>query len=167
MTKIQLRLQEISDAKRFYEILSNPNFTYFSANPKSVEDEENWLKDSYKYLIDGSQYNFTNLYDNEIVGSVGVKINIHRKHIGEIWYFIDEKYRGKNIATEAVKLLEEKCFSELKLKRIEIVMQPENIGSEKVAIKAGYTKEGLLKKVVETKERNWEYKDVYIYAKVL
>lgn len=33
-------------------------------------------------------------------------------------------------------------------------VQAENIGSEKVAIKAGYTKEGLLKKAVETKERN-------------
>jgi len=165
MWKIEIRLQEISEAKRFYEILSNPNFIYFSANPKSVEDEENWLKESYKSLADWSQYNYTVLYDGEIAGWIWVKINAHRKYIGEIWYFIDEKFWWKGITTEAVKLLEKKCFSDLKLERIEIVMQPENIASEKVAIKAGYIKEWLLKKVLKDREGN--LKDAYLYAKVL
>ena len=165
MSKIQLRLHEIVDAKRFYEILSNPNFTHLNANPKSVEDEENWIKSAYKDLASGLQYNFTILYNEEVIGGAGIKINFNRKYIGEMGYFIDEKYWGKGIATEAVKLLEEKCFNELKLKRIEILMKPENKGSEKVAIKAGYSKEGLLKKALEGKDG--EMHDAHIYAKTL
>jgi hypothetical protein len=41
---IQLRLQQISDAQRFYEILNNPNFSYFGSQPKSVEAEIAWLE---------------------------------------------------------------------------------------------------------------------------
>jgi hypothetical protein len=41
--KIELRPQRVYDAKRFFEILSNPNFIYFSAKPKSIEEEKNSL----------------------------------------------------------------------------------------------------------------------------
>lgn len=44
-------------------------------------------------------------------------------------------------------------------------MQPANTASEKVAIKNGYKKEGLMKKAVRNKEG--KMKDVYLYAKVL
>jgi hypothetical protein len=42
--KVILRNQRVSDAKRFFEILSNPNFIYFPAKPRSIEDEKNFLK---------------------------------------------------------------------------------------------------------------------------
>lgn len=67
---------------------------------------------------------------------------------------------------EAVKLLEQKCLTDFKLSRIEIIMQPENIASEKVAIKAGYEKEGLLRNFIENKKEG-KLKDVWMYAKVL
>jgi RimJ/RimL family protein N-acetyltransferase len=44
-------------------------------------------------------------------------------------------------------------------------MQPENIASEKVAIKNGYLKEGRMRKAVRGKDG--EMKDCYLYAKVL
>lgn len=167
MSTIQIRLQEIGDARRFYEILSNPNFIYFSANPKSVEDEENWLRASIRDMANGLQYSYSILLDGEVCGGIGVRIDGTRKHIGEIGYFVEEKHWGRGIAAEAVRLLEQKCFNELKLSRIEILMQPENAASEKVAVKAGYVKEGLLRKVVEDKEHSGKMHDVLLYAKVL
>lgn len=163
MPKIQIRPQEVKDAKRLYEILSNPNFTYFSSTPKTLKDEVKYLRDSLKELKKGTLYNYVILLNGDVVGGIGVKINPHRKHIGEIGYFIEEKHWGKGIANKAVKLLEKKCFGELKLKRLEVMMQPKNKSSEKVAIKAGYKKEGLLKKVI--KDRQGKLKDVYLYAK--
>ncbi|MEN8187857.1 MAG: hypothetical protein ABFR05_12075 [Bacteroidota bacterium] len=44
-------------------------------------------------------------------------------------------------------------------------MQPENILSEKVAIKAGYKKEGLLKKAIIGVDK--KLKNALLYAKVL
>jgi len=44
-------------------------------------------------------------------------------------------------------------------------MQPANKASEKVAIKNNYKKEGLMKKIIKTKDGKME--DAYLYAKVL
>jgi ribosomal-protein-alanine N-acetyltransferase len=165
MSKITIRYQKVSDAERFFEILSNPHFIYFSAKPKSVEDEKKWLKNNPKRRKNNTEWNFTILYDNLIVGAVGIKINTHRKYIGEIGYFIDENYWQKGIATQAVKLIEKEAFNKLGLTRIEILMQPENKASEKVALKCGYIKEGLLKKALEGTDG--KKKNALIYAKTL
>jgi len=66
------------------------------------------------------------------------------KFIGEIGYFLDEAYWGRRITTRAVKILEKIGFKKLNLKRIEILMHPKNVASEKVAIKCGYKKEGKM-----------------------
>src|SRR5680860_224834 len=113
MAKITIRYQEISDAKRFYEILSNPNFIYFTVKPKSIEDEEKWLKDNPKRRENNSEWNYTVLYDDQIIGTVGIKINPHRKYIGEIGYFLDENFWGKGITTEAVRLAEKEGFEKI------------------------------------------------------
>lgn len=162
---IELRLQKITDAKRFYEILSNSNFTYFYVQPKSVKDEKVWLKENPKRRKNNTEWNFTILYNKKVVGAIGVKINYHRKYIGEIGYFLDETYWNKGIVSKAVKLVEDICFNKLSLSRIEIVMQPQNKGSEKVAIKNKYLKEGLLKKVLKGKDG--KMKDCFLYAKTL
>jgi ribosomal-protein-alanine N-acetyltransferase len=102
---------------------------------------------------------------DEIVGGIGVKINKHRSFIGEIGYFIDEAYWGQGIATEAVRLLEEICIRELRMTRIELLMLPENVASEKVAIKSGYRKEGLLQKALLHKDGS--KRDCLLYAKTM
>lgn len=160
---LHLRLQRTSDARRFFEILNNPNFVFFNVKPKSLKDEIAWLKGNPLRRKNNTEWNYTILQNKTVVGAIGVKINFHRKYIGEIGYFIDEAYWGKGIATRAVKLLEPICFKQLKLTRLEIIMQPANIASEKVAIKNGYFKEGLMKKVLRYK--NGDTRDCLLYAK--
>ena len=114
---IYLRLQNISDAQRFFEILSNPNFLYFGSQPESLEAELAWLEGIEKRFLELMEWNYTIIKGDEIVGAIGVKINKHRSYIGEIGYFIDEAYWGQGIATEAVRLLEEICMQELRMTR--------------------------------------------------
>ena len=161
--KIKIRYQKLSDAKRFYEILNNPKFIYFSAKPKSVAAERKWLKETIQKRKNNLEHNFAIILNNQLVGGAGIKIDQNSNHIGEIGYFVDEKFWGKGIATKTVKLLEKFGFKKLKLKRIEIRMIPKNIGSEKVAIKAKYKKEGLLKKAIN---HHGKFMDAYLYAKV-
>lgn len=165
MPQIKLRLQKISDAKKFYEILNNPNFVYFNCRPKSVAAEKKWLKENIKHRKDNIDWSYTIIYGKEIIGAIGVKINYHRKYVGEIGYFIDKKFWGKGIASRAVKLVEAICFKKLKLSRIEILVQPANIASEKVALKNGYVKEGRMRKAIRAGDGEME--DCYLYAKVL
>ncbi len=164
MPIIKLRPQKVSDAKRFFEILNNDNFTYIGTRPKSIADEKKWLSGNAKRRKDNTNHNYAITFGGKVVGGIGIKINYHKKYIGEIGYFIDENYWGRGIASRAVKLVEAICFKKLKLKRIEILMQPANIASEKVAIKNGYKKEGRMRKALIN--RSGEMKDCYLYAKV-
>ncbi len=165
MPKTTIRFQQVSDAKRFFEILNNPNFIYFRITTKSIADQKKWLKENPKRRKENKEWNYSILYGQEMVGGIGIKINQFRKYIGEIGYFIDEKYWGKGITTKAVKLVEKEGFKKLGLSRIEILMRPEHKASEKIAIKNGYQKEGLMKKVI--KDREGKMRDSFLYAKVL
>lgn len=164
MPKVSIRPQRISDARRFYDILVNPHFTYWVNTPSSVERESQFLKLNSQKRRKNFAHNFTILYEGKIVGGCGIKINQHFKYIGMMGYFVDEAFWGKGIATAAVRQLEKIGFTELSLARIEIVMEPGNKASEQVAIKSGYQKEGTMRKMVK---RNGVFYDCHLYAKVL
>lgn len=162
MPKVKIQPQRVSDAKRFYEILKNPNFTFLRTKVGSVADEVKFLRKNTKKRRKNIEYNYTIIFDENIVGGCGIKINQNRKFIGEIGYFVDEEYWGKGIAVRAVKKLEKLGFQKLKLKRIEIIMDVRHKASEKVAIKRRYKKEGVMRKAIENSGR---YFDAYLYAK--
>ena len=163
MVNIKIRPQKVSDAKRFYDILNNDNFIYFGVDLKSVEDERKYLRKNAKKRKDNFEYNYAIILDKKVVGACGIKIDQHSPYIGEIGYFVDENHWGKGIATKSVELLEKIAFNKLKLKRTEILMNPKNTASEKVAIKHGYKKEGLMKKKVLVLGK---YHDALLYAKI-
>lgn len=164
MNGLKIRYQLVKDAADFFRILNNPNFIYF-VNVESLAAEKAMLRKNTENRKNNESYNYTFLYKNRIVGGGGVRINHTRPHIGELGYFLDEKYWGRGLTTAAVKLMEQEGFNKLGLSRIEILMRPENKASEKVAIKNDYKKEGRLKKVIKDKSGNLH--DALIYAKVL
>ncbi len=163
MARINIRYQKISDAERYFEILNDPGFLYFDVKVSSVEEEREWLEKNPEKREKNQEYNYAVLYDDKLVGACGVVIDQNRPHIGELGYFVDSDYWGKGIATEALKRLERIAFNKLKLVRLEIRMEPENKASQRVAVKCGYLKEGLLKKVYM---RDGKYRDCLLYAKV-
>jgi ribosomal-protein-alanine N-acetyltransferase len=162
---IKLRLQEVSDAERFFNILNNPNFVNFDVQPTSIKDEIAWLELNPERQKNNTQWNYTILFGNEIIGAIGVQINYHRQYIGEIGYFIDEKYWNKGIATQAVKLIENICINQLNLTRIEISIPVGHAASEKVGIKNNYTKEGTQRQLIKGKDGKMH--DCYLYAKII
>ena len=150
MKKVELKKHKISYGKRLYEILNNPNFIYFTVKPESVKAEEEWLAQCSKKAKDNFEHNYSIFYNGKLVGACGIKINQHRKHIGEIGYFIDEEHWNKGVGTKTIKLLEDIGFKKLGLKRITIIMDLGNKASEKIAIKNSYKKEGVMKKLLNT-----------------
>jgi ribosomal-protein-alanine N-acetyltransferase len=162
--RVTLRDQRISDAKQFFEILSNPNFIYFPAKPKSIKEEKDFLSQNKQKRISKTEFNYSIVYKENLAGAIGIRIDRFRPYVGELGYFVDEKYWGKGIASEAVKLAEEIGFGKLGLKRIEIMMIRKNKASENVAAKCGYKKEGIVRKKIFL---NNQYHDGYLYAKVI
>lgn len=63
----------------------------------------------------------------------------------ELGYALAKAYWGKGIATIAVKKAIEIGFLDLDIQRIEAFVDPQNIASERVLVKAGMTYEGFLR----------------------
>ncbi|KAF7151556.1 hypothetical protein RHSIM_Rhsim02G0026400 [Rhododendron simsii] len=73
---------------------------------------------------------------------------------GEIGYVLGSKYWGKGIATRAVKMVAAAIFTEWpNLERLEGIVDVDNIGSQKVLEKAGFQREGVLRKYFIQKGR--------------
>ena len=161
--KITLRYQQVGDAKRFVEILNNPNFHYFPARPASIEAEKKFLREAIKRRKEGLEFSYSILLKNKVVGTVGLTIDPKRPYIAEIGYFVDEAYWGRGIACRAVEMAERIAFEEKGVVRIEILMVKENKSSERVAIKCGYKKEGIAKKKLLLFGK---HEDAYVYAKI-
>lgn len=162
MPQVKIRPQEVSDAERFFEILIHLDNKFIEVPIKTLEDEKRFLKMNDARRKANFEHNYSIIFDGNLVGACGIRIDQHRPWVGEMGYFIDTAYQGQGIATEAVKQLEEIGFNELKLKRISILMDTRNLASEQVARKCGYEKEGVARKIHRIEE---EYYDCFVYAK--
>jgi len=58
-----------------------------------------------------------------------------------------EKHSGKGYATEALRLLTEHLFSTKLMERLQLTIHPDNLASQRVAEKCGYTKEGVMRSI--------------------
>lgn len=161
---IELRKPRISDAKRYLEILSHPEFTYVPAKSATLGEVKNFLRMAKEGWKKGIQYEFAVIANGIHVGATGIRINEQLPYICDMGYFIDHKYWNKGVATKAIQLLEEYIVANLDIIRIEITSVKKNIGSCKVAVKLGYKREGLMKKYLKIGE---VYHDCYRYAKIL
>lgn len=162
--KIELRNPVLSDARRYVEILSNPDFTYFPAKPATLKEEKDFLRKSKLLRKAGSQFDFAVMADGIHVGAAGIRLHPQFRHICEIGYFVDRRYWNKGIATRAVQLLEEFIHAHLNIVRIELIAAKKNAPSCRVAVKSGYTKEGVMKKYLNVADR---YYDCNLYAKIV
>lgn len=73
---------------------------------------------------------------------------------GELGYVLGSKYWGQGIVTEAVKIAVAAVFRERKeLERVEALVDVDNIGSQRVLEKAGFKREGVLRKYFIIKGR--------------
>jgi RimJ/RimL family protein N-acetyltransferase len=65
----------------------------------------------------------------------------------EAGYIVAPSARGRGVAVRALVLLTDWAFADLGLERIELRITPENAASIKVAERAGYVREGVLRSV--------------------
>ncbi|KAF6138158.1 hypothetical protein GIB67_033572 [Kingdonia uniflora] len=80
----------------------------------------------------------------------------------ELGYVLASKHWGRGIATRAVKMVVGMIFEEWShLERLEALVHVENVGSQKVLEKAGFVKEGVLRKYVIQKGKA---RDMVIYS---
>jgi ribosomal-protein-serine acetyltransferase len=164
----QIKLELVADhhADALYE-LAEDNREHISQwmawidQMQSVEFMHNFINGAKQRNADGSEYAYIILFNNNIVGRIGIyKIDTHNK-IGEIGYWISEEYQGYGITTKACKALISFGFNELQLNRIEIKCGTENFKSQGIPERLNFSLEGVLK---EAELVNGKYIDLNLYV---
>jgi aminoglycoside 6'-N-acetyltransferase len=105
--------------------------------------------------------------DNEVVGSVGYYQQRYGPNEGSISYSLGiglhSDYRGKGYGSEAQKLLAEYLFATYPVMRVEASTDRENIPEQKALEKAGFTREGILRRA---QWRSGQWHDIVVYSKL-
>ncbi|KAL8149605.1 hypothetical protein AgCh_006562 [Apium graveolens] len=161
--EITLRKFKVSDVDSFMEWAGNPNVTQFCRWDTfiSKDDALNFLNE----IITSHPWYRAICINDRPIGSIYVMpasdVGKDQRR-GEIGYAINENFWGYGIATKAVKMVCSCVFKELNyLDRVEAFVFNVNKASQKVLEKAGFYKEGILRKYFFVKG---ESKDIVVYS---
>ena len=122
-------------------------------SPYDDADARRWIALSRKQWAAGDSAVFAIVFagDDEYVG--GIDLRSGPWPAGEIGYGVRPEVRGRGVALRAVRLLSGWALDELCLVRVQIVTDVENVASQRVAERAGFTREGVLRQALEVKGR--------------
>jgi RimJ/RimL family protein N-acetyltransferase len=146
--RVTLRGWRLSDVPQIVAMCSEPDVIRFTSVPVpyDADDARLWLDLHPARLAagDGAAFAITEGGDELPVGSIGVRV-MHDQGIAETGYHVVEARRGRGLATAALRLIARWTFAELPVARLQLTTHLDNPGSQRVAEKAGFTREGVLR----------------------
>ncbi|BAB04418.1 GNAT family protein [Halalkalibacterium halodurans] len=163
--RLILRKITTDDARSILSYLSDKEvMKYFGLEPfQTLEDalgEIAWYE-SILHEQTGIRWGITLKGQDEVIGSCGFHQWVPKHHRAEIGFELSKLYWGQGIASEAIRAVIQYGFEHLELQRIQALIEPPNIPSQRLVEKQGFISEGLL--------RSYEYTcgkfdDLYMYS---
>ena len=129
------------------------------------EPEKNMLTavENHNSFCNEVRFYILNAASGRLIGVIGLLIRDIGVPFFELGYWIRKTETGNGYAVEAVGVLEEYAFSELKAERLEIRTAKSNVKSRAVAERSGYLYEAEL--VNERRLPSGELTNTIVYAK--
>lgn len=140
----------------------------FAQNEQSEQDVEANIRKAYINFLKREDLRLLVFLKEtgELVASSGLhRINWSVPKF-EIGYWIDSRFSGKGLMTEAVNGVTDFAFRELKARRVEIRCDERNQKSRAIPERLGYSLEGILKNDDWSADKS-ELRDTCIYAKTV
>lgn len=140
----EINLEQLTpaDAAAYFALIED-NREYLSEflpwvhETRSVEDRLAYINTEIQYRVDKRRYGYGIKYNGAPIGHISI---MHlQDNSPEIGYWIAQKYSGKGFTTLVVRAITKFAFDELNIKTLTIRADPSNVGSNRVAEKAGYT----------------------------
>ncbi len=117
--------------------------------PLEYDKTLNWYKNKADNRFDG-----VILYNDIPVGLIGLLSIDNNVKKAEVYFMLgDDSFKGKGVATEALKLMIEKAFKDFNLNKLYAFTETENIAAQRLMEKTGFKKEGLHVDDILNKER--------------
>jgi ribosomal-protein-alanine N-acetyltransferase len=148
---LRLRLQQLEekDAERLFMMRSNKEIMKYICRPiaKNVDDALQLIK-AINASIEKNECANWGIFlqeNNLLIGSIGF-VRVKKEHYrGEIGYLLDTAFHQKGFMSEALKVVLQYGFSEVKFHSVEAIIEPENIASANLLKKHGFLQEALFK----------------------
>ncbi|MBI3003618.1 MAG: GNAT family N-acetyltransferase [candidate division NC10 bacterium] len=130
-------------------------------HPYTVRDAETWIRHASGAV---PETHFAIVVGEEAVGAIGLELqtDVFRRS-AEIGFWLAEPFWGRGITTEAVRAMTDFAFATFDLCRVFAGVFEWNPASMRVLEKAGYTREGRLRKSVT---KDGQTMDQMLYAVV-
>ncbi len=160
--KVNIRAVERDDLPRYVRWLNDPevreNLAMFY--PMSLAEEEKWFEDKILKRDENNKTFAIETKDGVHIGGTGLDSINWKDRNAEFGIFIGEKdYWNKGYGTDATKTIVKFAFEEMNLARVYLRVYDDNPRAIRVYEKAGFEREGVLKKHIFRKGR---YSDVII-----
>jgi len=122
--------------------------------PYSQSDARTFLEDADRGWAEGSGAAFVIAYaaSGDGLGTIGLHLFADDAGLAAVGYWLRREARGHGAATIAVRLVSGWAFDELGIKRLNLITVPENLASQRVAERAGFTREGILRAWMPTRD---------------
>jgi RimJ/RimL family protein N-acetyltransferase len=86
----------------------------------------------------------------EPLGLISLRVAERDPGLAAVGYWLRAEARGRGAATVAVQLVARWAFDALGVQRLELTTAPDNVASQRVAQRVGFTREGVLRGLVAT-----------------
>jgi len=144
---IRLRPWRMKDASAVVAACQATAISYWIPwvpTPYSKEDAERFLRGCLESGDGRWPFAIEDAGTGELLGSIDMYLNGER-YRGHIGYWVAEAARGRGVCTHALRLLATWALESLELQRVELITDPENTASQRVAEKVGFVREGILR----------------------
>ncbi len=132
-------------------------------NAQSVDFIKNFIANSKRLCAEESDYAFVIIYNDVVVGRIGIYKIDPANSSGAIGYWLDTGKQGNGIVTKACKAFIGYCFNELQVNRIEIKCGTENYKSQFIPEYLNFKKEGIIRRGEFLFNKN-KFIDLYLYS---
>jgi RimJ/RimL family protein N-acetyltransferase len=116
-------------------------------SPYTEDDAREFIAHCRESWADGTLTNFaiTDAETGRPVGSLGVRWLEPDQGVVEVGYWVSPDTRGRGLCTRAVSLVSRWLIVDHGVERVQLRADEENVPSRRVAEKAGFTPEGVLR----------------------
>ena len=146
---VRLRLMAEADVGAVVAACQDPDIPRWTRVPEPYGEPEarSWLAQEAEQRAKGEQLGLlvVDPDDGRLLGSVGIVHVDPQEGRCELGYWMARESRERGLATRAVRLLSRWVFESLPIDRIEIHAEPGNAASRRVAERAGFSFEGVLR----------------------
>ena len=153
---LTLRTFEISDAPAIATACRDPEIIRWTFMPAgmTVSQARDWIERAHDGFVRARALRLAivDATDGSFVGQVGIgRLDWHER-VGEVFYWVAPEARRRGAAARAARSITQWAFEVLNLARVELTVDPANLASQRVAERAGFTREGVLRSYQQFKD---------------